>query len=828
MYSQQGDGSGQNEFACSGRPLSEMFHDMSDSEESEEDSDAEFLVHPILRSLIKSKSAYTVSRNPPRLKASKTVFEINISKMWESTADEEAPVANFTPDLDSKWPEPDSPSPRLTQRSSSSRKSSCWSSPPNIYVEQSLSPSSIGLASECWSAPECLGCDSEEEESAAEVPQRAWSCCEIDIGNGESSAFSGAYPVIDSSKPVPSLSSVHLPSSNDTSPVPPSPPRPLSPVLGKAAVRTSRISGSVSMQLRPRPESSTLIDTSASDDDLPQQDPWPQQEVWPEEDIMQRSLRRGWTANDTVVSSVPRSQSPQMSASFDCNPPPENHRSDLSESRCTDAQLRFVPDELKGSSRSQLDEIERRDLITRSAWIDRGSTIHLQDKIEGQRSTAGSDRCESQSSFRVEPSVASEHMRRSYTTEELKKERRRLPKRPDVEPFPNDMPSSISLHGHSLCPDVRSSREDASVRNGDVLYFPTPAPPRDLGPLPVVGETCHRTTADDYEPPTPVTLNPSPLLTGRRLPLLPVSLRYQTMSLPHQTVQKPQESHTLCFIDGMTDSVMGRSAFEDSYYEEDGINGNQHIKPRKSFFSPDDSSGVSSCTTSDSLNPTHRAQSAFFPRHSDEVLLDIGDAIHVDRTCEDHWCYGTNLRTGMSGIFPSAIVCEIDIVEEICMGALPSNANKVTESERDTFYLTMLASIEVGHHKGNDVLVQAMNKVLSMYKNHEEIIVPQTVLMEVSFRGIHVIDKRRKNFFQCPTFDFFYSLQNISFCGAHPKQLKYFGFITKHPLLPRFACHVFLSSQSTQPIVESIGRAFKRSYDEYMAFAHPTEDIYLE
>ncbi|KIH58360.1 SH3 domain protein, partial [Ancylostoma duodenale] len=163
------------------------------------------------------------------------------------------------------------------------------------------------------------------------------------------------------------------------------------------------------------------------------------------------------------------------------------------------------------------------------------------------------------------------------------------------------------------------------------------------------------------------------------------------------------------------------------------------------FFSPDDSSGVSSCTTSSSLNPTHRAQSAFIPRHSDEVLLDIGDAIHVDRTCEDHWCYGTNLRTGMSGIFPSAVVCEIDIVEEICMGALPSNANKVTESERDTFYLTMLASIEVGHHKGNDVLVQAMNKVLSMYKNHEEIIVPQTVLMEISFRGIHVIDKRRKN-----------------------------------------------------------------------------------
>uniref|UniRef100_A0A183CV83 JNK-interacting protein 1 n=1 Tax=Gongylonema pulchrum TaxID=637853 RepID=A0A183CV83_9BILA len=263
--------------------------------------------------------------------------------------------------------------------------------------------------------------------------------------------------------------------------------------------------------------------------------------------------------------------------------------------------------------------------------------------------------------------------------------------------------------------------------------------------------------------------------------------------------------------------------FEDSYYEEDGLNGNQLSSRRE------DSSGVSSCCTgSEQLNPTHRVHSSFIPRHDDEVLLEIGDAVHVERECEDHWCYGTNLRTNLHGIFPSAHVCEIDLVEEICMGALSSNVTQTMTSERDTFYLTMLASIEVAHHKGNDVLVQAMNKVLSVYQNKEEIIVPQTVLMEVSFRGIHIIDKRKKNFFQCPTFDFFYSLQNISFCGAHPKQLRYFGFITKHPLLPRFACHVFLSNASTQPIVESIGRAFKRSYDEYMAFAHPTEDIYLE
>ncbi|VDN92865.1 unnamed protein product [Brugia pahangi] len=259
--------------------------------------------------------------------------------------------------------------------------------------------------------------------------------------------------------------------------------------------------------------------------------------------------------------------------------------------------------------------------------------------------------------------------------------------------------------------------------------------------------------------------------------------------------QVTKEDHRICFG---TDSVMSRSVllFDDnSYYDDNNLNDNQ-ISSRKVVLS-DDSSGVSSCCTGivDQFNPTHRVHSSFIPRHDDEVLLEIGDAVHVERECEDHWCYGTNLRTNQHGIFPSAHVCEIDLVEEICMGALPSNVNQTMTNERDTFYLTMLASIEVAHHKGNDILIQAMNKVLGVYQNKEEIIVPQTVLMEVSFRGIHIIDKRRKNFFQCPTFDFFYSLQNISFCGAHPKQLR---------------------------------RAFKRSYDEYMAFAHPTEDIYLE
>lgn len=32
-----------------------------------------------------------------------------------------------------------------------------------------------------------------------------------------------------------------------------------------------------------------------------------------------------------------------------------------------------------------------------------------------------------------------------------------------------------------------------------------------------------------------------------------------------------------------------------------------------------------------------------------------------------------------------------------------------------------------------------------MYQQKEEVLVPQTVLVEISFRGIHVIDKRKKD-----------------------------------------------------------------------------------
>lgn len=61
---------------------------------------------------------------------------------------------------------------------------------------------------------------------------------------------------------------------------------------------------------------------------------------------------------------------------------------------------------------------------------------------------------------------------------------------------------------------------------------------------------------------------------------------------------------------------------------------------------------------------------------------------------------------------------------------------------------------------------------------------------------------------QGPCHDYFYSLKNVSFCAFHPRDHRYLGFITKHPTLQRFACHVFIGQESTRPVAEAVGYAF--------------------
>ncbi|XGW10669.1 hypothetical protein V3C99_012291, partial [Haemonchus contortus] len=504
------------EFMLPLKPLSELPCAESDSDQSE-DSDAEFLVHPILRSLIKSKSAYTMPKETPRLKTSKTAFEINLSKMWESTVDDEAPVANFTPDLDQKWPEPDAPSPPvklyfppyIIPRSPLRPRNSCCSAPFNVHKYRSASNSPIEHLSS-WSAPEYLN-DSEsdyDDDPEEEHVTRSCSCQGPDHDVTErKTSFLNSYPVIDSAQQVPSLCSIRLPSSSGTTTDSLSPPRPLSPVLGRPPVSANRISGSRSMQLRPRPELSSFVDNSTSDDDSPQQDPWPQQEVWPEEDVMSRSLRTGWTAAEPVTQ-VQRPQSSRTGFG-------DARHVRVSGSRSMHNQIQYAPSQLESSTRPRLDEAERRDLITRRAWIDRGSTVQLQDSAAAERKapqvaeTSGLNigtRCESQSDYRSDSEPA-DFMKRSYTTEELKRERRRLPKRPDVQPFLSELPSSLPLHGQTV-DDLGEPRQqsDFSVRGeGDVHYYcqaASPAPER--RPSKVTGGQRRHVTSEDFEPPTPV------------------------------------------------------------------------------------------------------------------------------------------------------------------------------------------------------------------------------------------------------------------------------------------------------------------------------------
>ncbi|CAO4367919.1 unnamed protein product [Caenorhabditis nigoni] len=952
-------------------------------EDSEEDSDAEFLVHPCLRSIIKSKSAYAVPRSRgddvalaknSSIKPSKTSFEISLSRMIESTSKSiaqeiEYSVADLLPTLDETWPDPEEDeydtrkkrkksnvmrySPSLSSDLSLNLKGKeddddedvknehrpCWSSPPNFFDDsfRSVSP----LNQKCWSAPDLEDVKFPAQEEPPTIPS-------IPILKELIDESCLGYPVIETPDNDPSVCSYRLPSSLGSAPSP-SPPRPLSPVFGRPAPPQYRIHLSQSMQLPRRPDIEAFLadcqndytqapptfnigsEEEEDDDDVAgiiteededdfydddddddyEEDVKKTEEVWPERTV----ASFGWS--DGVQRAVHRSATFQINRYLEENtvsPPPVR----ITVSRSAHSQLyNLGADETEddaenddvansenmngggncSSGVSQLDETESQAFSTRKAWMERGSLVclgsahnchvinadlprnhhrlHPEIIDNGVHANGIQSQYGSFSSLaQAEPSTSV--MRRSCTTDEFRRVRRRLPRRPDELGEPIELPQSKSMYERALCAQfgnsagyatsppedytLREERESVemerrrektsrppslalqstidTIRNSSAMEGgprrQTPMSNPNHPSATVIDPCAHLETPISPHIFQSVLPSPTPSSSGRRLPALPINSaallrRIPMANIPPNPPSKLQD-HQLCFMDGMADSMMERSGFEDSYYEEDGINGNSRRRrgQRKSFFSPDDSSGVSSCTTSDSQNPTHRVQSAFHPRHPDELLLEIGDAVHVDRTADDHWSYGTNLRTGQSGIFPASIVCEIDLVEEICLGALPTNTNKMLNGDRDTFYLTMLASIEVAHHKGNDVLTQAMNKVLSMYKNSEEIIVPQTVLMEISFRGIHVIDKRRKNFFQCPMFDFFYSLQNISFCGAHPKQLKYFGFITKHPLLPRFACHVFMSKTTTQPIVEAIGRAFKRSYDEYMAFAHPTEDIYLE
>ncbi|XP_071535775.1 JNK-interacting protein 1-like isoform X2 [Panulirus ornatus] len=216
------------------------------------------------------------------------------------------------------------------------------------------------------------------------------------------------------------------------------------------------------------------------------------------------------------------------------------------------------------------------------------------------------------------------------------------------------------------------------------------------------------------------------------------------------------------------------------------------------------------------LEATHRGLYRFIPRHHDEVDIEIGDPIYVQKEADDLWCEGVNLRTGRQGIFPAAHVTDVDYSD------FDPTVPKV---KKERYLLNYLGSIETLCHKGNQVLCQAVRKIAGGEESAQH---PHPCILEVSDQGIRMVDKSKPAPNHVPCHDYFYHLKHVSFCAFHPKDHRYFGFITKHPTIQRFACHVFRSNDSTRPVAEAVGRAFQRFYQKFIETAYPIEDIYLE
>ncbi|XP_051564223.1 C-Jun-amino-terminal kinase-interacting protein 1-like isoform X1 [Myxocyprinus asiaticus] len=232
-----------------------------------------------------------------------------------------------------------------------------------------------------------------------------------------------------------------------------------------------------------------------------------------------------------------------------------------------------------------------------------------------------------------------------------------------------------------------------------------------------------------------------------------------------------------------------------------------------------ESFGLFSCTINgQEREQTHRAVYRFVPRHEDELELDVNDPLLVEVEDEDYWYEGYNMRTGARGIFPAYYATEVFKEPEHL---------KVTSSQWVQQYsLKFLGSVQVLYHKGNDVLCAAMQKIAMNRRLTVHYNPPSSCVLEINVKGLKLTVQ--DDYVRSSQYSHFFHLKNVSFCGYHPKNRKYFGFITKHPADERFACHVFVSENSTKPLAESVRKAFHLYYKEFVEVTCPTEDIYLE
>ncbi|XP_055011216.1 C-Jun-amino-terminal kinase-interacting protein 2 [Boleophthalmus pectinirostris] len=239
-----------------------------------------------------------------------------------------------------------------------------------------------------------------------------------------------------------------------------------------------------------------------------------------------------------------------------------------------------------------------------------------------------------------------------------------------------------------------------------------------------------------------------------------------------------------------------------------------------------ESFGLFSCTINgEERDQTHRAVYRFIPRHADELELDVDDPLFVEEEEDDYWYRGYNMRTGERGIFPAFYATEVMGASKELLGM------KRNPAWMETFCVQFLGSVEVPYHQGNGILCAAMQKIAMSRKRTVHVRPPSLCELEISLQGVKLIMSLEDEYDTFNEFDrcsHFFQMKNISFCGCHPRNNCYFGFITKHPMLNRFACHVFVSQESMRPVAECVGRAFQEYYQEHLEYACPTEDIYLE
>ncbi|CAD5119565.1 DgyrCDS8164 [Dimorphilus gyrociliatus] len=262
-------------------------------------------------------------------------------------------------------------------------------------------------------------------------------------------------------------------------------------------------------------------------------------------------------------------------------------------------------------------------------------------------------------------------------------------------------------------------------------------------------------------------------------------------------------------------------------------------KARAEAFLPENSQKFESDDAStlngiEELQPTHRGCHKFIPKHEDELFIEIGDSLHVQEEDKDLWCVGINLTTGKKGIFPAAYVTDLSLLYD--GSSIKSRA----------FLLQYYGSVEVKQHRGTNILRESILQVVAIRKEMNS--KPSNCKLIVNENGIRMLnldkragstppespsDVRRRlerllSKVRGDSEEHLYSLKNLSFCGCLPENDRYFAFITKHPLEHKFACHVFHGEDSTNCVADSIGDAFKKYYQQYMTYAHPTEDIYIE